>query len=104
MRQKYYMIFYRPKGSQTWTPAPDWLVRDNTDRNANLTTSVAIAEKIKATLNDEIKINEYTIFRCEETHVCSTGGGRVDFPDAESAYRKTQNPDYMREKEQETGD
>ena len=29
---------------------------------------------------------------------------RPPMPDAESAYRKTQNPDYMREKEQETGD
>lgn len=78
MKQKIYMIFYRPKGSITYTPVPDKAVARFTDRHANITASVGIADDIVRIMNSKDDGNEYVIFRCEETHVAGCGGGRVD--------------------------
>ncbi len=78
MKQKVYMIFYRPKGSITYTPVPDKAVARFTNRHANITHNVCIADDIVRIMNSKGDGNEYTIFRCEETHVAECGGGRID--------------------------
>jgi len=79
MNQKTYMIFFRPKGSITYTPVPDCAVQLYTDVGANFTPSIAIAQDIVDILTaSHKKAYDYAIFRCQETHVCEPGGGRID--------------------------
>jgi len=77
-KQKVYMIFYRPKGSITYTPVPDDAVAKFTDRHANITSNLSIADDIVNIMNSRDDGNEYVIFRCEQTYICECGGGRID--------------------------